>query len=112
MAGREEQECIVLLNLADQDQGFFRFYTSIATRYEWLLRRIRGEGHLYAPPEISKDKWGEITGWSCKVPIRYLSYSSLGIREVSESRVKTARANIGKAKLGPNKRHGMDDSRG
>ena len=54
---KEERETIILINIADKDDGYFRFYTTERNEYERLVKKVGGKDHLI---HVDEDR-----GWSC-----------------------------------------------
>lgn len=74
----EEQETIILLNTFEIREGFFRFSTNRLLDWKRLLRRVGGEGSLL---DIERNILGKrVLGWSCRVPIKFLSRTTFGIK--------------------------------
>lgn len=76
--GLAEQETIININMAEREAGYFSFGTSRKSEYERLLRRTGGE-LLDERRSVGPD--GSVTWWQCKVPIKFLSKASWGIRK-------------------------------
>lgn len=75
-----EQETIIVLNLGEQKrEKFFRFCTSREKHFELLCKKVGGRANLMEV-RIDRNVAGQITEWQCKVPMKYLSPSNLGIR--------------------------------
>jgi hypothetical protein len=91
----EEQETMITINQADKKEGFFKYATSRKCDYEKLLRRVKGKENLIEVNE-SKNREGEITFYTCKVPLKYLSPSSYGVRK--EVKIDLKRSEAAKAR--------------
>lgn len=76
-----ETETIILINMEDLENGYFRFSTSHYVDFKRLCKRIGGEENLI---ELKTDSQGsKVVQWNCKVPKQYLGRSNFSIRPPS-----------------------------
>lgn len=84
---KEERETLILINRKDMEEGFFVFYTTEASDFRRLCRRIGGRENLRS---IRVSRYGgKPVAWDCEVPIGFLSRATWSIgarkrREVTE----------------------------
>jgi hypothetical protein len=66
-----ERETVILLNEADELEGYFQFFSLRKKHFDKLVKKV-GRINLIECIEL-KDKSGRAYQWDCKVPIKYLS---------------------------------------
>lgn len=70
--GKSERETVVIINLADLEDGYFSFGTSESSHFKRLCKRIGGESALIEV-RYDKDRRGIVRWWQCRVPAQFLS---------------------------------------
>jgi len=77
--GNSEEETIILLNKMDQREGVFQFGTSRTHHLERLYKRV-GKENVEIVEESTVS--GKVVWTQVKVPIEFLSKTTLGIRKM------------------------------
>lgn len=88
---KSQNETIININEGDREEGYFWIGTSKRSHAERVFRRIGGQQNALKV-ELSKSG-NEVTWWSIKLPIKYLSKSTFGIRRHSDRPKRAAPKN-------------------
>ncbi len=89
---KSEKETVVILNRADLEDGFFVFGTSQKSHFQKLCKRINGRDKLL-DLKYTKSKDGKSSWWECRVPAKFLSRSTFGVKSIAKSEAATRKAN-------------------
>lgn len=93
-----EIETLILINRLDTREGFFRVSTSHKAHFNRILKRVGKSNVLNIKEIINGNKTIQ---WEIKIPVKYLSKTSLGIRKESESFKELKKPKKDKAPAGP-----------